>query len=92
METGRTLEETAALFDGEQPQQDLARMGGNAAILNTSTDLGRSSIPLTRRTEKLTDYYPEIVLELRPSYASDSMSELQTVSRKQSQESAIVAT
>ena len=47
------------MFDGEQPQQDLARMGGDAAILNI--DLGRSGIPLTRRTEKSTDYYPEIV-------------------------------
>ena len=28
---GRTLEETAALFDGEQPPQDLAAMGGEAA-------------------------------------------------------------
>jgi len=28
---GRTLEETAALFDGEQPTQDLAAMGGEAA-------------------------------------------------------------
>jgi hypothetical protein len=88
--TGRTLEETAALFDGEQPQQDLARLGGDAAILNMS--LGRGAISLSRRTDKSTDYYPDIVLELRPSYASQSMSESHVDSGKQSQESAIIAT
>lgn len=30
---GRTLEETAALFDGEQSPQDLAQMGGEAATM-----------------------------------------------------------
>ncbi|KAI0091287.1 general substrate transporter [Irpex rosettiformis] len=30
---GRTLEETAALFDGEQPPQDLVQMGGEAATM-----------------------------------------------------------
>lgn len=34
---GRTLEETAALFDGEQPTLDLAAMGGEAAM----TSMGR---------------------------------------------------
>ena len=31
---GRTLEETAALFDGEQSPQDLIQMGGDAATIN----------------------------------------------------------
>ena len=31
---GRTLEETAALFDGERPQQDLVQRGGEAATMN----------------------------------------------------------
>lgn len=30
---GRTLEETAALFDGEDQPQDLAAMGGDAATM-----------------------------------------------------------
>lgn len=30
---GRTLEETAVLFDGEQSPQDLAQMGGEAATM-----------------------------------------------------------
>ena len=38
---GRTLEETAALFDGEKPRQDLARMGGQAA-----NDAAAGVIPL----------------------------------------------
>lgn len=29
---GRTLEETAVLFDGEEPPADLAQMGGDAAM------------------------------------------------------------
>lgn len=29
---GRTLEETAVLFDGEEPTADLAQMGGDAAM------------------------------------------------------------
>lgn len=31
--TGRTLEETAALFDGDEQPQDLAVMGGEAAVM-----------------------------------------------------------
>ena len=37
---GRTLEETAALFDGEQPTQDLTHRGGEAA----TTGMGRSEV------------------------------------------------
>jgi len=84
---GRTLEETAALFDGEQPQRDLARLGGDAAIL--SLNLARGGVPLTRLTEKSTDYSPEILLGLRRSYASQSFSESRTDSQRQSLESSI---
>jgi len=84
---GRTLEETAALFDGEQPQQDLARLGGDAAILGVG--IGRGSISVSRQTDKLTDYSPEILLELRASYASQLSSESQMESRMQSQESSL---
>lgn len=82
---GRTLEETAALFDGEQPQRDLARFG-DAAIL--SLNLARG-VPLTRLTEKLTDYSPEIPLDLSRSYASQPFSESRTDSHRQSLESSI---
>jgi len=38
LHSGRTLEETAALFDGEEKHQDLAALGGEAA----STTMGPS--------------------------------------------------
>ncbi|KAF9003948.1 hypothetical protein BDQ17DRAFT_1424917 [Cyathus striatus] len=37
---GRTLEETAALFDGEEQQQDLAIMGGDAATMTMTMSRG----------------------------------------------------
>jgi hypothetical protein len=40
LDSGRTLEETAALFDGEQSPQDLAQMGGEAATI--SMTMGRA--------------------------------------------------
>lgn len=46
---GRTLEETAALFDGEKPQRDLARVAGEAAIINA--DLPIATYPLTERSK-----------------------------------------
>ncbi len=36
---GRTLEETAALFDGDEQPQDLANMGGEAATLTMNRGL-----------------------------------------------------
>jgi len=60
---GRTLEETAALFDGEQPQRDLAQLGDDAATLTFNLSRGG-------RTEKSTNYCPDILLELRQSYTS----------------------
>ncbi|EEB93909.1 hypothetical protein MPER_07372, partial [Moniliophthora perniciosa FA553] len=35
---GRTLEETAALFDGDQQQADLANMGGEAATMTMTVN------------------------------------------------------
>ncbi len=34
--SGRTLEETAAIFDGEQQEQDIVHMGGEAATMTMS--------------------------------------------------------
>ena len=42
METkGRTLEETAALFDGEREPQDLVQRGGEAATMTMTRGGGR---------------------------------------------------
>ncbi|KAL0061933.1 hypothetical protein AAF712_011217, partial [Marasmius tenuissimus] len=49
---GRTLEETAALFDGEQPQEDLANMGGAAATMSMTT---RSRLGVTVTVERHED-------------------------------------
>jgi len=82
---GRTLEETAALFDGEQPQEDLVRLGGDAATLTINE--GRWGERLNGRPKKSADYSPQILLELRRSYASQSISEPQIRSRRQSPDS-----
>jgi hypothetical protein len=71
MRTGRTLEETAALFDGEQPQQDLARLGGHAATMASRGAVGRA--------EKVTIYSNDMLLELRQSYASQLTLEQQKI-------------
>lgn len=42
---GRTLEETAALFDGEQSPQDLAQMGGEAATMTMGRMTGMQERP-----------------------------------------------
>ena len=67
METkGRTLEETAALFDGEQPQQDLVQRGGEAATMN----MGRAHY--SRKDDLATDF-----LEMRPvSVSTDTVDDL----------------
>ncbi len=62
--TGRTLEETAAIFDGDEQQQDLMAMGGEAATTMTmsrgvivtvhqSDDSGRDRTP----TKEYPDYF-----------------------------------
>ncbi|KAI0684104.1 general substrate transporter [Cytidiella melzeri] len=45
---GRTLEETAALFDGEQPPQDLVHRGGEAATMT----MGRATAIERRMSEE----------------------------------------
>ena len=45
---GRTLEETAALFDGEQPTHDLVQMGGEAA----TTGMGHTHEYAHRRSHE----------------------------------------
>ncbi len=45
---GRTLEETAALFDGEEPEQDLVQMGGDAATMT----MGRATAIERRISEE----------------------------------------
>jgi len=69
---GRTLEETAALFDGDQQQQDLLAMGGEAATMTMESrhivDLDRSP---SRKQEK--SHHSEYVeMRSRPSSRADS--------------------
>lgn len=59
---GRTLEETAALFDGELPPQDLAQMGGEAATMT----MGRAhSAAGERRSVEKDDPVARDFLELQ---------------------------
>ena len=44
---GRTLEETAALFDGEQPTQDLTHRGGEAA----TTGMGMGEVQVAENKQ-----------------------------------------
>lgn len=71
---GRTLEETAALFDGDDQQQDIAAMGGQAA--DVSSRLSRGVVlpelePETRQisesAEKVNEYY-----EMKKRYRDSS--------------------
>ncbi|KAL0580965.1 hypothetical protein V5O48_001057 [Marasmius crinis-equi] len=69
---GRTLEETAALFDGEQPQEDLATMGGAAATMSMTRSRNGVTVTIERQEsthssddlaslpEKRRDYYYEL--------------------------------
>ncbi|KAF8910671.1 hypothetical protein CPB84DRAFT_1764320 [Gymnopilus junonius] len=65
---GRTLEETAALFDGDDQQQDIAVMGGQAADMTsrlsrgavlpeTLPELERETRPISDSEEKVNEYY-----------------------------------
>lgn len=51
---GRTLEETAALFDGEQPQQDLVQRGGEAATM----DMNRANAIKDANAASLMELHP----------------------------------
>lgn len=55
---GRTLEETAALFDGEQPQQDLVQRGGEAATM----DMNRANAFKDGNAASLMELHPVSVL------------------------------
>ncbi|KZP23824.1 general substrate transporter [Athelia psychrophila] len=46
---GRTLEETAALFDGEKPQLDLARVTSEATVISITPPV--TAYPLTERSK-----------------------------------------
>lgn len=97
--SGRTLEETAALFDGEKPEQDLAQLGDDAATFRTFhlSDFrgGGGEIPLTPRTVKSNDFSSEIWIDFRESFPSPELAKSQpqsnSPSRRQSQESQISA-
>ncbi|KAJ8506878.1 hypothetical protein ONZ45_g8969 [Pleurotus djamor] len=60
---GRTLEETAALFDGDQQQQDLVQMGGEAATMTMSR--GNMLNQHTKHEEARIEHH-----ELRPRSSS----------------------
>jgi len=85
---GRTLEETAALFDGEIPEQELVQLGGQAATL--TFNLSKGGITPDRRLQKSTDYGRDMYLSVR-SYGLTTGSHYNsdTDSRRQSQESEI---
>ncbi|KAJ4477179.1 hypothetical protein J3R30DRAFT_3291440 [Lentinula aciculospora] len=72
---GRTLEETAALFDGEQPQQDLAITGGEAATMNMTTGRGnvmsQRSVQVTIAREVHTTVSTHSRVESKSSRSSD---------------------
>jgi hypothetical protein len=46
--TGRTLEETAALFDGDEQQRELASTGGRAIRMSTLTYHGTIAVYKTK--------------------------------------------
>ncbi|KZP23825.1 general substrate transporter [Athelia psychrophila] len=88
---GRTLEENAALFDGEKPRQELAQKGGQAAA-----EAAAGVFPLTPRSDedKEVDYlsteewFENTTLQIKNSPPSHT-SHTPTSSRRQSQESGL---
>ncbi|KAG7089581.1 hypothetical protein E1B28_011248 [Marasmius oreades] len=52
---GRTLEETAALFDGEQPQEDLQVLGGDAATMSMTMSRANGVTVTVERHESRSD-------------------------------------
>lgn len=70
---GRTLEETAVLFDGDEQPQDLVAMGGEAATM--TMEMSRGAIHHTHHEQAQKEQVE--FLELRPRRpASDSDSDL----------------
>ena len=92
---GRTLEETAAIFDGEKPELDLAQAGGQAATISVNLNLSKGGIPMARMTQKSGEWGHDEWLEraIRRSYTTgsvfDEFTGQSTDSRRQSQESDI---
>ena len=68
-DTGRTLEETAALFDGEQQPQVLMQTGGEAATLSMNVVARGPGIRIEQEKSTVTD-----VVELRTSGSMSSRS------------------
>ncbi|KAH7915610.1 hypothetical protein BJ138DRAFT_1132510 [Hygrophoropsis aurantiaca] len=86
---GRTLEETAALFDGDKAPQDLVERGGEAA---TMTMARSPSQPMPQHIQRPEKDLPDEYMELQEgsgvrSISSRSQSHLES----QSEESAIAA-
>ena len=83
---GRTLEETAAVFDGEMPEQELMQLGGQAATM--TLNLSKGAVTADRRLGRSADYTNDICLR---SYGLTNPSQFDsdTESRRQSQESDI---
>jgi len=64
---GRTLEETAILFDGEDKREDLANMGGEAATVHLSRGIALQD--RTRSDEEVADSSSEGTEKRRQSLA-----------------------
>lgn len=89
--SGRTLEETAAIFDGEKPQLELAQLGGQAAI--TAMNLSRGCTPMAIMSQKATAYgSEEWIQQIYTSGSSYDEESAKMDSRRQSQESSIAIT
>ncbi|KAF7984251.1 hypothetical protein HWV62_16082 [Athelia sp. TMB] len=92
---GRTLEETAAIFDGEKPEHDMVQAGGHAATISVNLNLSKGGIPMARMTQKSGEWGHDEWLEraIRRSYTTgsvfDDFTGQSTDSRRQSQESDI---
>ncbi|KAJ3758334.1 hypothetical protein EV360DRAFT_44166 [Lentinula raphanica] len=72
---GRTLEETAALFDGEQPQHDLVITGGEAATMNLTgrgNAMSQHSVQVMVAQEVYTSISSHRRVESKSSLSSDA--------------------
>ncbi|KAH7921039.1 general substrate transporter [Leucogyrophana mollusca] len=84
---GRTLEETAALFDGDKAPQDLVERGGEAATMT----MGRSpSIPKPQQLQHPDKDFPDEYMELQEGSGVRSIiSRSRSHTESQSEESAV---
>ena len=53
--TGRTLEETAAIFDGDEQQLELASTGGRAVRMATLSYRGTVDVYITSKSPNVDD-------------------------------------